>query len=351
MPDIIQETKNGNFASVESLLKSGANPNEGNSTTALHIASKHGYTDIVKLLLEYRADVNRRDESGRTALHIAAENGHKEIFELLRRESPELINVIPDSAWTMIEYAAYYGWVDVVDFMIKQDMDDSFIGAALCRASSQGQIDIIKLLIEHDPTLVNREFYRNGITPLHSAVDNNHKEAAILLIEKGFSINRIKNPTVLERACYKGHCDLVKLLLDKGAEGDTNKLLGRTFIFDNSYPDSRLDTAKALIEHRVLREGVIEKPAKIEEYKDYPFSNFVKAVSNYFDEFVKKFNELPQELEKPLATHLSDRLKKDDSYSLSRTAFRFWKPLYLIQTPKRATEDSSNNNNKSMRLS
>jgi ankyrin repeat protein len=38
---------------------------------ALHLASRWGYNEIIKLLLKYRADVAKTDTKGKTALHIA----------------------------------------------------------------------------------------------------------------------------------------------------------------------------------------------------------------------------------------------------------------------------------------
>jgi ankyrin repeat protein len=54
-----------------------------NNETALFIACLKGYKEIVKVLLDYKADINHQDSSGKTALDIAQNGGHKEIVEML----------------------------------------------------------------------------------------------------------------------------------------------------------------------------------------------------------------------------------------------------------------------------
>lgn len=52
-----------------------------NSMTALTVAVKGGYTDVVKELLKRNPNVNMTDKDGNTALAIAAKEGHTEIVQ------------------------------------------------------------------------------------------------------------------------------------------------------------------------------------------------------------------------------------------------------------------------------
>jgi ankyrin repeat protein len=52
--------------------------------TALMIAAQYGYVDIVKSLLERKADINLKDANGDTALKLAEKNNYNEIIKLLK---------------------------------------------------------------------------------------------------------------------------------------------------------------------------------------------------------------------------------------------------------------------------
>lgn len=49
--------------------------------TALIVAVKGGYTEVVKELLKRNSNVNMTDKDGNTALAIAAKEGHTEIVQ------------------------------------------------------------------------------------------------------------------------------------------------------------------------------------------------------------------------------------------------------------------------------
>lgn len=81
--------------------------------------------------------------------------------------------------------AAYDGNVSEVNRILKENPDpdkrDSFGGTALHAAMFQDNMQIIKLLIEHDFD-VNATGSQNGYTPLHDAVWANNLRAIKLLL-------------------------------------------------------------------------------------------------------------------------------------------------------------------------
>jgi ankyrin repeat protein len=70
---------------VRLLLERGADARATASDggTALHLASHKGHEPVVRLLLDRGADVNARDGEGRTALVVAGKAGHKDVVRLL----------------------------------------------------------------------------------------------------------------------------------------------------------------------------------------------------------------------------------------------------------------------------
>jgi hypothetical protein len=68
------------------LLKNGGDPNHINPTngrTALHIASKEGYAEVIRSLITAGAQINLQDFEGNTPLHLACQKGQDETVEYL----------------------------------------------------------------------------------------------------------------------------------------------------------------------------------------------------------------------------------------------------------------------------
>ena len=51
--------------------------------TSLHIASMHGYTEIMRMIIEHKAHVNLTNNYGNTPLVMAAYNNHMTSVQLL----------------------------------------------------------------------------------------------------------------------------------------------------------------------------------------------------------------------------------------------------------------------------
>ena len=52
-------------------------------TTPPHGASENGHTNVMKLLIDHRADVNARGNNGWTPLHYTSYRGHTNAMKLL----------------------------------------------------------------------------------------------------------------------------------------------------------------------------------------------------------------------------------------------------------------------------
>ena len=71
---------------VEYLLDAGAKVNAIDTVeqfTPLMHAAAEGQTEVVKVLLKYKADPDLKDVDGDTALSFAAQKGHREVIRLL----------------------------------------------------------------------------------------------------------------------------------------------------------------------------------------------------------------------------------------------------------------------------
>ena len=75
-----------NYKLCEKLITDGINittkDHEGNF--ALHVAAEVNDADIIKLLIESKADIKARNSDQKTALRLAAENSCKEAYDILQ---------------------------------------------------------------------------------------------------------------------------------------------------------------------------------------------------------------------------------------------------------------------------
>ncbi|GJL54442.1 MAG: hypothetical protein NPIRA02_15740 [Nitrospirales bacterium] len=83
----------GDTTKVKDLLDQGANANHqrfNDGVTALLMAGQNGHTEVIKLLLAHKAEVNLPTRNGTTVLMMAAENGHIEAVKLLLAHGAEV---------------------------------------------------------------------------------------------------------------------------------------------------------------------------------------------------------------------------------------------------------------------
>ena len=87
---MLEAAKFGDIAQAREAIKRGARLNSGLNSEALAMASMKGYTDIVKLLVENGADVNKKGANGLTALMLASSGGYLDIVEILIKNGADV---------------------------------------------------------------------------------------------------------------------------------------------------------------------------------------------------------------------------------------------------------------------
>lgn len=128
-----------------------------------------------------------------------------------------------------------------------------FTGIAFCGeihdAAGQGDLAKVKMLLNSNPNLVN-EKDKHGLTPLHLAAWEGHKDVAELLISKGANVNaKCKDgSTPLHFAAMFGHKDIAALLISKGADVNIEDTFGYTPLHLAIEADSK-DVAELLRAH------------------------------------------------------------------------------------------------------
>lgn len=96
----------------------------GDGFTALHVASYFGHSDVVGLLLENEADVNKVAMNGSdlTALQSAVASGHRDVAEVLLGFNAD-VNVKMLGGFTPLMSAAAMGSMEIVSLLIAHSAD------------------------------------------------------------------------------------------------------------------------------------------------------------------------------------------------------------------------------------
>jgi len=266
---LMQAVENGDLSTVESLSEQGANLNTRDSSglTPLMIASGHGNSQMVKLLLDAGADVFAVDSrAGASALHKACQGGNVEVVQLLVEagafvdwavcttghtplmealwfKCPAIVeyllekgaglNIKTHYCFTLMEHFQYALNVNVVgkdrllqaDKMLqeRQKSDaEKLQRQKLMAAVTSNDITVVKQLIQAGVGVDERYPILNGFnddhTPLLVAAREGYTEIVAELLKAGADINATE-PTFgavpLHKAVYNGHADITEILVEQ----------------------------------------------------------------------------------------------------------------------------------------
>ncbi|CAJ0574622.1 unnamed protein product, partial [Mesorhabditis spiculigera] len=148
---------NGHSEATKVLLERGSDINaqiETNRNTALTLACFQGRTEVVRLLLQFNANVEHRAKTGLTPLMEAANGGYTEVGELLLEDGADPnTGPVPSSRDTALTIAADKGHDKFVEMLVMRnaqiDARNKKGCTALWLACNSGHTETVKILVEH----------------------------------------------------------------------------------------------------------------------------------------------------------------------------------------------------------
>ena len=234
----------GKLGIVQLLLDQGADASAetDQGLTLLHLVSFGQYEShedgerVAELLLERGAEVDSRDEDHWTPLHIASQHGKLEMARLLLDHGAD-VDAEADNGEKPLHRASYSsqeGAVRVAQLLIEHGTDVNTRRndhqTPLHAASYFGNFEIVSLLLNHGADSEANAEGDMGERPLHKVSYGECKSqedgvrVAQLLLEHGADVNtrRVDYQTPLHAASYFGNVEIVRLLLDSGADTEAN---------------------------------------------------------------------------------------------------------------------------------
>ena len=183
--------------------------------------AKKGNLKKVKLMLKRGADINFQGKYGITALDYAAAYGHLNVMNFLIENGAENINYA-------LNMASSNGHSEVVKLLVDQGADVNYchVGQSVLELAIMSRCPrIVKILLENgadvnnkqEPLLVGAAFWRNLII-------------VKLLVDAGADINAFDKygSSALSMAADKGYPDVVTFLMIRGADPTIKNKRGET---------------------------------------------------------------------------------------------------------------------------
>lgn len=222
--------------------------------TSLHLASRQGYHEVSKTLIEKGANANAAGSNRRTALHAASLQADPRVVKLLLENGANID--IPDNVGeTPLHTATLFGHIEVVKLLLEKganiDIPNDIGETPLHRASSYGLTKVVRLLLEKGANVDLPLIFKG--TPLYTASSRGLTQIVRLLLEKGANINlpNISGETPLYGASFQGSAEVVRLLLEKGADVNLPDTCGETPLHAASIHGSA-EVVRLLLENNAI---------------------------------------------------------------------------------------------------
>ncbi|OAF70423.1 hypothetical protein A3Q56_01848 [Intoshia linei] len=248
-------SKEGYSELVKIILDRGANvniySNRGNGS--IHLACLSGYLNVVKLLVETGAHVNGKSANGFTPIYMAAQENKYEIIKYLLAKGAKQ-NIYTNDGFSPLAVALQQKHSQSVSILL-EDINLKQLPQVNCRlraihiAAKCNDVDILRVLLkDFDVDTVTK----NGFTALHITAHYNSLNAAKLLITNLATIDfKARNGiTPLHVSSRWGRSNIVDLLLTNHANHENVTKDGLTALH-YSCRYGHLSVARLLIKSNV----------------------------------------------------------------------------------------------------
>jgi ankyrin repeat protein len=219
----------------------------------LMVAAEYEQLDVVKTLIENKANVNAIDDRYNTALIYAAFKGNAEIASAILSRKPK-VDFQNRKSHTALMEACQFGNIEFAKLLLKAgaktEIKDSSGWTALFYGIDSGNVDLVALLLSKGSKIDVRD--NAGATPLIAAMQSNRKsfEMCKLLIDHKVKLN-LKDgngdTALLIEIGSTADMGIIQLLIDAKADLNVRNESGETALIVAT-KRSREDIKRLLID-------------------------------------------------------------------------------------------------------
>jgi ankyrin repeat protein len=201
-PAIVLAARSGDLAALKAAIAAGGGTESQermSQRTALHFAAEGGNMEVLRALLDAKANPNAQDRTGKTPVTVAAERGKTDALKALLAAGGDA------------------------------NARDQVQGSPLLWASGLGGPETVALLLGAGANPNIQDV--NGMTPLMWAAGVGKPETVTMLLDKGADpkvVDRLTGESALMRAVRTGKTETVRILLAKKPEIEAKNTLGMT---------------------------------------------------------------------------------------------------------------------------
>ena len=215
--DAQEEEEDPDVISMRGVLRDTMRRRHDEAFQALAWAVTSGDLEEVRRMLRKGVDINTSNYDGKTVLHMAAVEGNYRVVELLLTEGAEK-NKRDRWGNTALQDAIIHDQGPVTQLLLqwKSELNNDHVAGRLCDSASAGDIDTLKLLLEHgvDPNIGDYD----ARTALHLAAAEGQDKSVQYLIAKRADVNVTDRwgATPLQDAVQGGHVQVAEQILSRG---------------------------------------------------------------------------------------------------------------------------------------